>query len=99
YLSYRGISLTNAPKTPRRIFADSYDISYPVEEGWDAELYINNRLSAVVTASGNDTLRSSFPLRYGTNSLGLRYFSPDGISYERTYQIYILRYFLPRGEI
>ncbi len=99
YLSYRGVSLSNTPKAPRRIFTGSYGISYPVEEGWDAELYVNNRLSAVVTASGNDTLRSTFPLRYGTNSLGLRYFSPDGISYEQNYQIDILRDFLPAGEI
>lgn len=99
YTPYRGVRVTNSPKAPRRIFSDSYRMSYAIEDGWDAELYVNNRLADVVTGSAGDTLSTSFPLRYGTNSLGLRYFSPDGTSYEQNIHIDIPRDFLPRGKV
>ncbi|MEX0660580.1 MAG: SPOR domain-containing protein [Balneolaceae bacterium] len=95
-LRYRGVEITNRPNAPRQHF-HTFQVFDEIAEGWDVEMYSNNRLMGI--ARGNDTNEYSFnePIRYGSNRFSLRHYSPEGFSHEDTYNMTIPRSFLPPG--
>jgi hypothetical protein len=98
YLSYQGVSVTNRPKAPRRIFG-TYNITRLLADGWDAELYVNNVLSDIAIGDSQDTLRFNTPLRYGSNTLALKFYDPDGMSHQQNLLIHIPYELLPPGKL
>lgn len=95
---YRGIEITNRPNAPRRNFS-LFKTANELPQGWDVELYSNNRLIDFARSQNTEKFNFTEPLNYGSNRYTLRYYSPDGFSHEENYHILIPPTFLPAGEI
>lgn len=97
YLQFQGVEITNSPNAPRQYF-DDFELSAPIKEGWDIEMYTNNRLTGLVRGDEktNHYLFSE-PLRYGPTQFTLRHYSPNGFSHEDIYYWTVPRTLLPPG--
>ncbi|NOY05116.1 MAG: OmpA family protein [Chlorobi bacterium] len=77
YSGIQGITITNAPEVPRRSF-ETYTLTDTAEADWEVELYMNHQLVdyTVVDSTGNFSF--TVPLWYGTNTVKLKLYGPNG---------------------
>lgn len=95
--SIRGVSVSNDPVEPRRIF-ESYVVDGTTEPDSEVELYLNNRLIDFQRANEIGYYRFEFPLTYGTTQLSINIFTPTGEALQIDRRIQIPFTFLPPGE-
>ena len=96
--SFKGISLTNAPFDVDENFG-SYvliDNTIPLS---DVELFINNQLVAYTQADENGNYRFDIPLTYGSNTVELKIYSPDGQLIENNRRIQVPFDYLPENDL
>ncbi|TVR43426.1 MAG: hypothetical protein EA394_01170 [Bacteroidia bacterium] len=96
--SIRGVSVSNDPVEPRRIF-ESYVVDGTTEPDSEVELYLNNRLIDFQRANEIGYYRFEFPLTYGTTQLVINIFTPSGEALQIDRRIQIPFTFLPPGEV
>jgi hypothetical protein len=95
----RGLVVTSRPAWAADLF-DAVDIIGPLPPGWDAELYRDSRLMAVVTAPDADGNYRfvDVPLRVGANRYVVKLFGPRGEQDERVFIRVIGRELHPENE-
>ena len=80
-----GVTVTNRPQIPRK-FYQTVQLSDYVGEGWEVELYVNNRLSDFVYTDADGRYDFSVDIFYGTSEILLKMYGPNGeIRSERQY--------------
>ncbi len=92
-----GAQVTNAPAIYRRSFG-TYSLTYYVEAGWIAELYVNNTLVDYAKADVTGMAHFQVPLVYGNSLVKIRFYSPWGEERSSEQNIVIPFNFLPRHE-
>ncbi|MEP7277366.1 MAG: hypothetical protein ABI813_01875 [Bacteroidota bacterium] len=97
YSSVVGVRFTNAPAIYRRSFG-TYSLTYYVEAGWIAELYVNNTLVDYSKADVTGLAHFQVPLVYGNSLVKIRFYSPWGEERTSEQNIAIPFNFLPLHE-
>jgi len=92
-----GVQITNAPTIYRRSFG-SYTLTYFVDAGWIAELYVNNTLVDYAKAEVTGMAHFQVPLVYGNSVVKIRFYSPWGEERSSEQNIQIPFNFLPHKE-
>lgn len=95
--SFTGVSLTNAPFEVEGNFG-SYvlvDKTVPLS---DVELYINNQMVAYTRADDLGNYQFNIPMTYGSNTIELKIYSPDGQLIENNRRIQVPFDYLPKGD-
>jgi hypothetical protein len=95
---FTGISLTNASFEVEGNFG-SYalvDKTIPLS---DVELYINNQLAAYTKADDLGNYQFNIPMTYGSNTIELKIYSPDGQLIVNNKRIQVPFDYLPKGDI
>ncbi|MFT3936997.1 MAG: carboxypeptidase-like regulatory domain-containing protein [Chitinophagaceae bacterium] len=92
-----GVQFTNAPSVYRRSFG-SYTLSYYVEAGWIAELYVNNTLIDYAKATITGVAYFQVPLVYGSSQVKIKFYSPWGEERSSEQNIQVPFNFLPGKE-
>lgn len=94
---FEGIRITNEP-IHERIRFGKYVVDGYTKPDYDVELFLNGRLVAH-TKTGNDGhYHLIIPLDYGTSSLEIKFYGPEGEFREERRRIQIPYTFLPKGE-
>ncbi len=94
---YTGITLTNAPFEVEGNFGTYtlVDKTIPLS---DVELFINNEMVAYTKADDNGNYQFKIPMTYGSNTIELRIYSPDGQLIENNRRIQVPFDYLPEGD-
>ncbi len=92
-----GVQFTNAPSIYRRSFG-TYTLTYYVDAGWIAELYVNNTLVDYAKADVTGLAHFQVPLVYGNSLVKIRFYSPWGEERTSEQNIQIPFNFLPKKE-
>ena len=94
---FTGISLTNAPFEVEGNFGTYalVDKTIPLS---DVELYINNQLAAYTKADDLGNYQFNIPMTYGSNTIELKIYSPDGQLIENNKRIQVPFDYLPEGD-
>ncbi len=80
-----GGMVTNRPQVQRRYF-QTIDVTGNIGEGWEVELYINNRLTDYVYTDFTGDYNFSVDIHYGMTELMLKMYGPNGeMQTERRY--------------
>jgi hypothetical protein len=95
--SFKGISLTNAPFDVDENFGSYVLIDNTIPNS-DVELYINNQLIAYTKADDNGNYKFNIPLTYGSNTVELKIYSPDGQLIENNRRIQVPFDYLPEND-
>lgn len=96
-LAYTGISLTNDPIEPRRLFEDFVIDGYTMAES-DVEIFLNNRLIAHQRSYETGYYRFDVPISYGNTLYQVVIYTPTGETLEIDRRIQVPFNFLPKGE-
>ncbi len=81
----RGGMVTNRPQVQRRYF-QTIDVAGNMGEGWEVELYVNNRLADYVYTDFTGDYNFSVDIHYGMTELMLKMYGPNGeMQTERRY--------------
>jgi hypothetical protein len=72
-----GVLLTNRPQARRKFF-QTINVTDHVGEGWEVELYVDNRLVDYVVTDHTGIYDFSLDLLYGASTIGLRMYGPNG---------------------
>lgn len=93
-----GFSITNTPTTLRKTVGDYQIIDY-TEPEWLVELYVNGTLIEYTKADASGYYMFTIPIFYGTNTIKLRFYGPDGQERSEEKIINMPYTFLPKGEM
>ena len=93
-----GFSISNTPTTLRKTVGDYQIIDY-TEPEWLVELYVNGTLIEYTKADASGYYMFTIPIFYGTNTLKLRFYGPDGQERSEDKIINMPYTFLPKGEM
>jgi tetratricopeptide (TPR) repeat protein len=94
----RGISVSNDPVEPRRLF-ETYILDGYTDPDSEVELYMNNRLVDFSRADAAGYYRFEFPITYGTSRVTINIYTPTGETRSIDRQLQIPFTFLPPGQI
>ena len=97
-VSYTGLSLTNDPIEPRRLF-DHHVIEGYTEPQSEVELYVNERITDFQRANELGYYRFSIPVQYGSTRISTKIYTPSGKTIFNDRQMQIPFNFLPPGTI
>ncbi len=75
--SLKGYMLTNRPQVQRRFF-QTINLSGQVGEGWEVELYVNDRLADFTYADQNGDYNFLTDVLYGSSRILLKMYGPNG---------------------
>lgn len=75
--SLKGYLLTNRPQTQRRYF-QTVNLSGHLGEGWEVELYVNDRLTDFTCADQNGDYNFLTDILYGSSRILLKMYGPNG---------------------
>ncbi|MCX6827579.1 MAG: hypothetical protein NTV06_10015, partial [candidate division Zixibacteria bacterium] len=75
--SLKGALITNKPQVERRYF-QSLNISGHLQEGWEVELYINDRLTDFAYTDQNGDYNFLIDIIYGSSRIVLKMYGPNG---------------------
>lgn len=92
-----GVQITNNPAIYRRSFG-TYTLTYHIEAGWTAELYVNNTLVDYSKAEVTGITTFQVPLVYGSSQVKIRFYSPWGEEKISEQNIEVPFNFLPQRE-
>ena len=95
---YTGITLTNAPFEVEGNFG-SYTLVDKTIPLSDVELFINNEMVNYTKADDNGNYQFKIPMTYGSNTIELRIYSPDGQLIENNRRIQVPFDYLPQGDV
>jgi hypothetical protein len=93
-----GVSISNDPVEPRRIYDAFVFDGYTVPES-EVEIYSNDRLTGYQRTDESGYYRFKIPVTYGTTRIGIRIFTPAGEIINTSRQMQVPFSFLPRGEV
>jgi len=93
-----GVTVTNSPSTVRKSLGN-YLIADHTEPDWLIELYINNILIDYTNADASGFYRFEVPITYGSTSVMLRFYGPNGEERSQERNFYMPYNFLPAGEM
>lgn len=97
YSGIKGLAITNAPEVPRKSF-ETYTLTDVARAGWEVELYMNHRLIDYTVVDSTGRFSFIIPLWYGTNTVTLKLYGPDGEEETRERYIEIPSTQLPTGD-
>jgi hypothetical protein len=97
-LSIKGISISNDPIEPRRMY-ETYVVDGHTEPESEVEIYVNERLSDFKRADELGYYRFNLPITYGTTRISLRIYTPSGELIVTDRQMQVPFTFLPRGVV
>jgi hypothetical protein len=97
-ITFRGISVTNNPIEPRRMY-ETYVIDGNTAPESEVEIYVNDRLLDYKRADELGYYRFDVPVTYGTTRIGLRTHTPSGEYIVSDKQMQVPFNFLPRGVV
>ncbi|UCD17123.1 MAG: hypothetical protein JSV44_11830 [Candidatus Zixiibacteriota bacterium] len=75
--SMEGVMLTNRPQVQRKYF-QTVKISGHAGEGWEVELYVNNRLTDFAYADENGDYTFLVDTHYGSSRINIKMYAPNG---------------------
>jgi hypothetical protein len=75
--SLKGVMLTNRPEVQRKYFK-TVSLSGHLGEGWEVELYINNKLTDFSYTDQNGDYNFLADIFYGSSRVMLKMYGPDG---------------------
>ncbi len=94
----RGVSITNDPIEPRRMF-ETFAVDGTTEPESEVEIYVNERLSGFVRADDLGYYRFDVPITYGTTRISTRIYTQSGEIIVSDRQIQVPFTFLPPGVV
>jgi len=94
----QGISLTNAPLTPREGFSQ-YGFHGQTQPEWTVELYDGNRLVDVTRADSSGRYQFSIPVGYGTIDRVTKEIGPHGEIVIASHRLQLNQEMLPTGVV
>ncbi len=97
-LPIRGVSITNDPIEPRRMY-ETFVIDGTTEPESEVEIYANDRLTDYARANELGYYRFDVPITYGTTRISIRIFTPSGEIIVSDRQIQVPFSFLPPGVV
>jgi len=92
-----GASVTNQPQVRRKYFQTIRLTGQP-GEGWEVELYVDNRLVDFVTTDANGHYDFNVDIFYGTASVKLQLYGPNGEMRTEEQHVRIPFNLIPEGE-
>ncbi|MGD8922423.1 MAG: hypothetical protein PVH24_04180, partial [Candidatus Zixiibacteriota bacterium] len=75
--SMTGVKVTNRPQVQRRYF-QTVHISDYIGQGWEVELYVNNRLTDYVYTDESGRYDFLVDIYYGSSQILLKFYGPNG---------------------
>ncbi len=72
-----GALLTNKPQVQRKYF-QTVDIAGYAGEGWEVEIYVNNRLEDFAYTDGNGNYNFLTDVNYGSSRIMIKMYGPNG---------------------
>jgi len=72
-----GVMLTNKPQTQRKYF-QTVDVSGFAGQGWEVELYVNNKLEDFAYTDENGDYNFLTDINYGSSRILLKMYGPNG---------------------
>ena len=97
-LNFEGIQITNEP-IHRRILFEHYVVDGNTKPNYDVELYLNDHLVAQTKTGHDGHYHLMVPLYYGTSSVTIKFYGPEGQFHEERRRIQVPYTFLPKGNI
>ena len=94
----RGLMLTNKPQVERRYF-QSLNVAGHQGEGWEIELYINNRLTDFAYTDQNGDYNFLVDILYGSSRIMLKMYGPSGEVLTEEKFVSVPYNFIPKGTI
>ncbi|HKJ46996.1 MAG TPA: SPOR domain-containing protein [Balneolales bacterium] len=96
--AFEGIRITNEPIHERLHFG-KYVVDGDTRPNYDVELFLNGRLVAHTKTGESGHYHMVIPLEFGTSSVQIKYYGPQGQFREEDKRIQIPYTFLPAGDI
>lgn len=75
--SLTGVMITNQPEVQRKYFK-TVTVAGQIGEGWEVELYVNNRLVDFATTDQNGEYNFLVDIDYGSTNIRLKMYGPNG---------------------
>lgn len=94
---FEGISITNEP-IHERLHYGRYVVDGNTKPDYDVELFLNGQLVAHTKTGHDGHYHLVIPLDYGTSSIIIKFYGPDGDFSEERKRIQIPYTFLPKGD-
>ena len=92
-----GVSVTNQPQVRRKYF-QTIRLSGQPGPGWEVELYVDNRLVDFVTTDAGGRYDFNVDIFYGTGSVKLQFYGPNGELRTEEQNVRIPFNLIPEGE-
>jgi len=92
----KGVSLTNRPVV-RRIYFQTIHLTGKLEPGWEAELYIDNKLVDYAGSDQTGEYDFTVDLVYGSSVMTLKFYGPNGEVRSEEREVRIPYTLVPRG--
>ncbi len=73
----KGVLLTNRPQVDRRYF-QTINLNGHIGQGWEVELYVNNKLTDFTNADENGDYNFLVDIMYGSSRVMLKMYGPNG---------------------
>ncbi len=75
--SMKGVLLTNRPQVDRRYF-QTINVTGHAGQGWEVELYVNNKLTDFANADANGDYDFMVDILYGSSRIMMKMYGPNG---------------------
>lgn len=98
HFSYRGVALSNEPVQVERFYG-TFPFRVESRPGWEIELYLNNQLIDVHTADATGVHTFAVPITYGSTSITVREYGPNGEFEESARRLQVPFTFIRRGQV
>ncbi len=94
--SLQGVTFTNKPIRNRQHF-QTVEVSDYAGDGWEVELYVNNRLVDFTTTSQSGMYNFLLDVNYGVSSIQVKLYGPNGEIETREQFVQVPFNLVPRG--
>ncbi|MCP4568766.1 MAG: hypothetical protein GY841_14405 [FCB group bacterium] len=92
-----GLKLTNRPQVRRKYF-QTIDLSGNLGEGWEVELYVDNRLIDFTQTDNSGEYNFNLDIFYGASSIILKMYGPNGEIKIEEKDVKVPYNLIPKGE-
>lgn len=96
--SLKGAMVTNRPQIRRKYF-QTVDLTGTLGEGWEVELYIDNKLADFAQTDQNGEYHFNVDIIYGSTLITLKMYGPNGEFQTREEQVRVPYTLIPKGEL
>jgi len=94
----KGVMVTNQPQTQRTYF-QTIHLNGKLEPGWEAELFVDNRLTDFATSDQTGEYDFAVDLMYGSSTIALKLYGPNGEIKTEEQQVRIPYNLIPKKTI